>query len=291
MNSISNTIISTITEIIKHLFSSIDDNIYSALDKISFIDANIINSPYLEKTLGTSSSSGILLIANSLLIGFIIYFAIKLLLSNFSLCRAQSPQKFILKIIIIGIFMNASFFLCSQLLNFNYLISSSIRDIGNNLLGVKICFSNLVQLLNSVISIEEDAQGFFTIDGIIKTVVSIGFLNLIFIFSVRYVLIKLLVLLSPFAILCLANEATIQFFSSWLKSFISLLLIEIFASFILIIMFSLQYSPTDIVSKLLFVGSVFALMKINSYVKDIIGGINLDVQSSMYMLKGTTKFF
>ena len=54
-------------------------------------------------------------------------------------------------------------------------------------------------------------------------------------------------------------------------------------------MFSLEYSPNDLVSKILFVGSVFALMKVNNYTKDIIGGINIDVQNSMYALRSMSK--
>ena len=186
--------------------------------------------------------------------------------------------------------MNASFFLCEQIISMNHLISSAIREIGSSLLEVDICFSNLIKILDSIVSIEENTQNFFSIDGIIKTIVSVGFLNLIFIFSVRYILVKVFVLISPFAILCTAGDSTINFFKSWLKSFISMLLIEIFASLILIIMFSIEYSPSDVVSKLLFVGSVFALMKVNSYVRDIIGGISLDVQNSMYMLRGMATF-
>lgn len=290
MNSTTNSIISTITQIFKSLFTSIDDNIYSALDNISFIDTSIMHSPYLEKILGTNSSTSILLIANSLLIGFVIYFAIKLLLSNYSIGRPQNPYKFVIKIIIVGLFMNSSFFLCEQLININSILSSTIRSIGSQFLGVDICFSKLIEILNSIVSIEEETQSVFSIDGIIKTIVSVGFLNLIFIFSVRYILIKVFILLSPFAILCTSLDSTINFFKSWIKSFISLLFIELFSSLILIVMFSIQYSPSDIVSKLLFVGSVFALMKVNSYVRDIIGGISLDIQNSMYMLRGMTKF-
>lgn len=281
----SNTIITTITNIFKSMFSSIDNSIYSALDNISFINKEIINSPYLHKILGTSSSSNILLIANSLIVGFIIYFAIKYLLSNFSIGRPTNPYKFILRIIIVAIFMNASFYICEQIINFNSFISSSIRDIGKNLLGTQISFTNLKNLSDSLISIEESSDTFFSIDGIIKTIISIGFLNIIFIFSVRYILIKVLVLISPFAILCTSLDSTLNLFRSWLKSFISLLFIEIFSSLILIVMFSIQYSPSDIVSKLLFVGSVFSLMKVNNYVRDIIGGISLDVQNSMYAFR------
>lgn len=186
--------------------------------------------------------------------------------------------------------MNGSFFICKELISLNSLLSSSIREIGSDILNVDICFSNLIDILNSIVIIEEESQSLFSIDGIIKTIVSVGFLNLIFTFSIRYILVKVFVLISPFAVLCASTPSTLTFFKSWLKSFLSLLLIEIFSSLVLIIMFSLNYSPQDIVSKLLFVGSVFALMKINSFTRDIIGGISIDVQNYMYSLRGMGKF-
>ena len=291
MNFSSNTLMSAITEILRNMFSSIDNSIYSALDKISFIDSSIINSPYLEKLFGTSSVFGILMIANSLLIGFLLYFTAKYLLSNFSgTVHSQNPMQFILKLIFIGICMNGSFFICEQIINLNSLISSSIREVGSNFLNTNICFSNLINILNSIVSIEENTQNFFSIDGIIKTIVSIGFINLVFIYSIRYILIKVFVLLSPFAILCSSTEASFGFFKAWLKCFISLLFIEIFSSLILIVMFSIEYSPSDVVSKLLFVGSIFALMKANNYVREFIGGLSLDVQNSMYALRNFARF-
>ena len=186
--------------------------------------------------------------------------------------------------------MNGSFFLCKQIISINSLFSASIRDIGSSILNTNICFSNLVNILNSIIIIEEESQSLFSIDGIIKTIVSIGFLNLIFVFSIRYILVKVFVLISPFAILSAAMPSTNSFFKSWFKSLLSLLLIESFSSLILIVMFSLNYSPSDVVSKLLFVGAVFALMRVNSFTRDIIGGISIDVQNYLYSLRGMGKF-
>lgn len=289
MNASQNSIMSTISSIFSSLFSSIDSSLYSALDSISFIDTSILTSPYFEKIFGTSSSSGILMIANSLLIGFILYYIAKHILSNFSIGHSQNPYQFLIKIILIGICMNGSFFLCEQIININSLLSASIREIGKNFLHTDICFSNLINILNSIVIIEEDIQTFFSIDGIIKTIVSVSFINLIFIYSIRYVLLKVLVLISPFAILSLSTPSSSNFFKSWLKSLLSLLFLETFSSLILIVMFSIEYSPSDLVSKILFVGSVFALMRVNSYVRDILGGINIDVQNSMYALRGISK--
>lgn len=185
--------------------------------------------------------------------------------------------------------MNGSFFLCEQFINISFLISSAIRELGKNILNTDICFSNLINILNSIVVIEEDTQTFFSIDGIIKTIVSVSFINLIFMYSIRYVLIKVFILISPFAILSLSTPSTSSFFKSWFKSLLSLLFLEIFSSLILIIMFSIEYSPSDLVSKILFVGSIFSLMKVNSYVRDILGGINIDMQNSMHALRGMSK--
>ena len=282
MNSTSNTILSTINELFSSLFSSIDESIYTALDEISFINTNILRSSYLEKLFGTSSTTGILMIANALLIGFVLYFAIKHLLSSFAIVESQNPYHFILKIIFIGICVNCSFFICEQIINLNSLVSSAIREVGYDILDTPICFSKLIDISDSIILIEENKSNAFSIDGIIKTVVSLGFLNLIFIYSIRYVLIKVF-------IMTLSLRSTSFLFKSWLKCFLSLLFIELFASFILIVMFSIEYSASNLISKLLFIGSIFALMKVNNYVRDFIGGISIDTYNSMYGMRNMMK--
>ncbi len=285
MNPTSNTILSTINELFGSLFSSIDSSIYSALDEIAFIDTGILNSTYFEKLLGTSANNGILLIANALLIGFILYYAVKHLLSSFAIVEAQSPYQFILKLILVGILMNSSFFLCEQIVNLNNLLSTAIRDVGHNLLHADICFSKLIDVSNSIILVEENSSNIFSIDGIVKTIVSVGFLNLTFIYSIRYILLKVFILISPFAILTLSLRSTSNLFKAWFKCFLSLLFIELFADFILIVMFSLEYSATSLVSKLLFIGAIFALMKVNNYVRDLIGGISIDTYNTMYGMR------
>ena len=76
-NNITQIIIDTINTILGNLFSSIDNNLYSILDDITFINSDILKDKNFENIFGTSTSNGILLIANSLLLGIILYFAIK----------------------------------------------------------------------------------------------------------------------------------------------------------------------------------------------------------------------
>jgi hypothetical protein len=96
-SNVTSTILETINTILGNLFSSIDNNIYTVLDDITFISSDIIYESYFEKILGTSASSGILLITNSLIFGFVLYYSIKYLLAHFTYKPTESPKQFIFK--------------------------------------------------------------------------------------------------------------------------------------------------------------------------------------------------
>ena len=109
--NISQIIIDTINSILSSLFSSIDNNLYSVLDEITFIGSNILKDKNFENIFGTSNTKGILLISNSLIIGFLLYYSIKLLFSHFTYSKIESPYNFLLKLIIYTIFMNCSYYM------------------------------------------------------------------------------------------------------------------------------------------------------------------------------------
>lgn len=283
ISNITDTIIQTINTLFGNLFSSIDNNIYSVLDDITFIDTDILKTTNFENLFGSSIDSGFLLIANALIIGFVIYYSIKLILSNFFVCQAQPPEQFILKIIILTIFMNSSFFICEQIVNIVSLISSAIRGLGEELFSVNICFSSLIEKLDSVIYLENSNLNIFSIDGIIKSFISFGFFNLIFSYSVRYIMIKVFILISPFAILSYSTSP--NFLKVWIKCFLSLLLVQILVAIVLLILFAIDFNSSNLFSKFIFVGAIFSLIKANSYVREFMGGISTDIQSSMSGLK------
>ena len=76
--NITQIIIDTINTIFETLFSSIDNNLYNILDDITFIKSNIIYDKNFENIFGSSTSDGLLLIANSFLLGFLLYYSILL---------------------------------------------------------------------------------------------------------------------------------------------------------------------------------------------------------------------
>lgn len=269
-------IIETINSIFNNLFSSIDNNIYSDLDNFIFINKNIINNSFFEKILGANGKNGILYLTDAFFLGIIIYYSIRFAYASFSGASAEKPSQFIFKMIILGIIINFSYFICEQLLNINYLISESIREIGKSIVHSDISFSSLIMELNSTISIGDNSFDLFSLDGIIKSFISVGLLNLLFTYSLRYIMIQIFVITTPLILLSLMNNSTYWIFKAWAKGFLSLLLLQSFVSIILILMFSLDNS-----NKLLLIGAIYALVRANSYIREIFGGINVDVSTNM----------
>ena len=171
------------------------------------------------------------------------------------------------------------------MIDFISILSSSIRQLGENLYKNPICFSELIKELNSVISIGENLE-IFSLDGLIKSIISVGLLNLVITYAVRYVLIKVFVFLSPFAILSLCNKSTSILFKSWFKSFISLMLVQVFVAIILLLIFSLDFETNNTFSKFILIGAILILIKANTYVREMLGGISSDVGIGLGNFKG-----
>ena len=278
-SNLTTSIIETINSIFETLFSSIDTTIYSVLDELTFIDKNILNNSIFQKIFGSTGNNGLLVIANSLLVGFSLYYAIRLIYSYYMNLQIERPYQFIFKLLIFGIVMNCSYFICNQFIQINSFISDAIRTVGSNIFGHDISFSELINKLN-YLSIKENEFNIFSFDGLIKGFISISLFNLIFSYSLRYIMVKVFILITPFAILSLVNESTSWFFKTWLRTVLSLLLQQSLIAIILLIIFSFNFSSNNIISQLMCIGGIYALVRANSYIRSLIGGISTDVSNN-----------
>ena len=186
-------------------------------------------------------------------------------------------MNFIFKLIIYGIFMNSSFFLMNLLLDLNSNISLAIRNLGEILFNKNICFSELINVINSNIAINTNSVNIFSIDGLIKGTLSLSLLNLVLSYSFRYIMIKVFILLSPFAILSLTLNSTSWFFKTWFKNLFSLLFIQNIVSIILLILFSINYSQNNLFVKIIYICGIYSLIKSNSFVREFLGGVSTNI--------------
>ena len=253
-STITDSIIETINTIFEKLFGSIDNSLYSVLDEMTFVGPNILKDKNFDRIFGTSATNGILLIVNSLLLAIILYFGIKLFLANITFSQVERPYQFLFKLVICGICMNFSFFLIEIFLSINENFTFAIRSLGENLFGKQICFSELISSINSGISFDASSFDVFSLDGLIKGTLTVSLLNLVFTYGFRYVMVKVFVLLSPLAILSLALSSTSWFFKAWLRNLFSLLFIQIIVAIVLVILFSMDYSSSNLLFKFVYVG-------------------------------------
>ena len=283
LTTTANSIADIINELFGNIFSSIDNSIYELLDKITFIDSSIIDNTSFSKLFGDKSTEGILLICNALILGIIIFYATNYLFSHLTYSKIQTPSQFIFKcVIFIGI-MNESLWICSQIINIISLISSSIQYIGEQILGEEISFMNFIEKINDTIYTSSFILSITSFEGIIKSVTSIGFITLIFSYALRYIMIQVFVLLSPFVFLCLINDRTEWIFKSWIKAFISLLLEQILIALILLLAFSMEFTSNDTLSQIIYIGIIYALMKANTYMYMLFGGITTSITNNFSM--------
>ena len=276
--------ISIIDFFIKNNFSNrnmhIKDDIIEINNKLIFTCSSYFNS-FFEKILGANSHNGIILICNSLLFGFILYYSIKYLFSHFNYNQIEKPSQFIFKIIIFGICINFSYFFIKEILSFTSNITLAIRGIGEDLFNKNICFSELILEINKSIGISFSSLDVFSLDGIIKISLSSSLLSLVFTYAFRYIMVKIFILLTPVAFLSLILQNTSWFFKSWIRNLFSLLFIQIIVSLVLLILFSMDYSSGNLIIKFIYIGAIYALIKANSFSREFLGGVSTTISQNV----------
>ena len=249
------------------------------------MDTRIIEKDNFVKLFGTGGTNGIMLICNSLVIGIFLFYLVNLLFSHLTNSKVQTPLSFIFKAIIFVIIMNGSLWICKQIIEIVSLISGAICEIGEELFGQKISFVNFMQNINDKIYFSKnEVLDVTSFDGIIKTFTTFGFMNLIFSYALRYIMIQVFVLLFPFAILLGIYDKTVPLSKAILKAFISLLLEQVLIALILVLSFSFNLSSE--ISKVLYIGIIYSLIKANTYMYMIFGGISTSISNNATLIKG-----
>ena len=272
-------LIQTINSIFSTLFSSIDNTLYEQLDSLVFVDSNILSASFIKSLVGNNNYNSFVYLSNAMLLGVCLFYILRYFYSNFVETYTEKPLQFIFKLFIFAFLINSSYFIIEQLLNIVSLFSSSIQEIGNNITNSEISFSCLIKILNSYISTDNLNFNIFSFDGLLKSFVSIELTTLLFTYSLRYILIQIFILFTPFMFLCLLNSSTTWIFKAWFKCLFSLLILQIVIPVVLIVIISI--APTN---KILLVGSIYSLIRINSYIKEIFGGLTLEFSNNFYSI-------
>ena len=108
-----------------------------------------------------------------------------------------------------------------------------------------------------------------SLNGIIKGMISFGAVSVLINFSIRYVTVIFLIIISPFAFVSLASDLSIEIFKTWIKLMFTNLFIQIIVK--LLILIPIAYKNTNnTMYKIILVGTIYLIYKINNFTKEIL---------------------
>lgn len=272
-------------QLISFGYNNVKNSISSVLDYIVFVDKGIIYRDSVNSIFGDGINFGVKRIANTLVYGILIYFVFKYLISKLVNEEIEDMSSFIYKLVIAAILIGFSEKICEVIININGYITEEILTYGQYIIKKPISFETFLAKINSVISVEINAES-QTVNNILKGFVSFGLINLLLVYSLRYVYLKLLCLFLPFALVFNTNRKTEYISKAWLKSFIGLLLLQNLVAIIIIMGLSVKFGQIQILGKVICVGCVYALMQINEIQRELIGGTSLYINNSFRETKG-----
>lgn len=267
----ANDIITNLNYLLEKVFKSIEGEIFKTLDKLTIIGPEILKEEPIKNIVFENKVNGLVIIANTLILFFVIYYVFKQLIGIYNGNKIESIYVFIIRIIIVCIIVNFSYYICKEILNIFGILGESIDTYASDVINKKVTFENLK---DSIINIENIINtDLVSLDGIIKGIISFGSVSILISFSVRYVTVIFLIIISPLAFVCLSSNLTSGIFNMWVKMLIVNLTVQIGIK--LLIFIPLAYkNQNDIIYKIILVGTISLIYKFNIFIKELLARIS-----------------
>ncbi|MEG0873593.1 MAG: hypothetical protein RSG48_06580 [Clostridia bacterium] len=264
-------ILNNLNIIAEKLFKSVEGQVYEVLDKIVVIGPEILKQEPLRNVFLENKVNGVIIIANALVLFYVVYYTFTQLMCLYNGNKAENIYLFILKLVVVSIFVNNSYFICEQLLTIVDAFTNAITMFTEQIAGKQITFENLKE---NILSIKDFMKNdLFTLDGLIKGIISFGAVSILINFSIRYVTIIFLIIISPIALVTLSSNITNGIFKTWGRTLVISLLTQVVVKIIIFI--PIMYKEVDsVMYKIILVGSIYLLYRLNNFVKDIFVNIS-----------------
>ena len=168
-----------ISSLVNSLLTSIDSNIFAVLDELAFLKSSSISDKYFSSFF--SKHSSIVSLSEALVLGFLLYYAISYLFSRLTCSNFQRPLSFITKLFFTSVLIKFSLPICEKIIDLFYLISTILKSIGFSILSIDLSFSVIYIKLKTLFFTDfQNPFSVFSFDGLLRTFISFGFINLLF---------------------------------------------------------------------------------------------------------------
>lgn len=275
----SNQLIANLNEMCKALFNSVDKNAFKYLDELAFLDESKFKTGIELELIGNNIYEGIIGIAISILMGIALYYIVNYFIRKIINEEIENPYTFIIKSIIAGFFIIYIKDIVLFVISVNNIITKEILNLTQTFFNQRVTFENILIKINETLYVQGEGFNVMSFDGIIKIYLVFGIINLIFEYSLRYVMIKIMFILSPIFVAFKTNRKTEYLYNNWVKGMFGLLFMQNIIAIILVISTRFITSPLILINKIIYIGMIYALIKVNVFIKEIFGGVSIEVQT------------
>lgn len=267
-------LINSLNSVSEKLFKSIEGQVYEEIDKIVNITPNIFKDEPLKNIFFQDKVNILIVIANALILFYIIYFTFSKMISVYNGNRCQNIYIFVIRLVLVTFLVNSSYLITKEVININYVFTDSIDKALEQIAGTSIDFQNLKE---NILKIDDLLKSdMLSLNGVIKGVISFGSISILISFAIRYVTIIFLLIISPFAFVSLSSNLTVGIFKTWIKTLFVTLMVQFVIKFIIFI--PIMYKHTNNISyKVILVGAIYILYKVNNFTKELFTKISSDL--------------
>lgn len=266
----SEGILNSINVVLEKIYKSIEGSVYGLLDRLVDISPEILNKEPLKYIFNDNEDYSVIFIATSLILFFVVQYMITKLIDIYSGKTSENTYKFVIKIIVIVVLASNSKYLCDLVLQINYLFTQIIESVGENISKEKICFEKFSEVVLNLESYMTKDN--ISIDGVIKGFIGFGMTTLLVNYAVRYVTVIFCITVTPLCIMFSISPSTRGIFNSWLRLSVISLCEQWIVKLLLIIPISFRNVDEEMF-KIVVLGTVYLLYKINSFIKEFMGNI------------------
>ena len=263
-------IIGNFNILVEKIIKSVENEVYKNIDSILVIDKKIFKVEPLNKLILEDDINGFIMLANAMILFYFVYYIFSTLISLYNGNQIININKYIIKMVVIVIALNSSYYICKQIIDIFYVVTDVIDTIGLDITGKELIFQNFREVINIVEDL--DTTDILSMNGIIKSFISFGSISIFISLAIKYTSVIFLILISPIAIMCLSNNITSGIFFSWGKMLILLLSNQIIMKMIMLIPMACKDTKT-IFYKIILVGSIYILYKIDTFQRELFSKI------------------
>ena len=136
-------LINSLNSVSEKLFKSIEGQVYEEIDKIVNITPNIFKDEPLKNIFFQDKVNILIVIANALILFYIIYFTFSKMISVYNGNRCQNIYIFVIRLVLVTFLVNSSYLITKEVININYVFTDSIDKALEQIAGTSIDFQNL----------------------------------------------------------------------------------------------------------------------------------------------------